>query len=70
MPVRALHFSSPVKVRGYPGAGNTLVADKSGANMWSSSVAVESILLYRGEFLVDGFLFIPKTAGCILGWEF
>lgn len=67
MPVAELRFSHPVMLPGRSGATN-LVTTSEGAGY--GATRVDSILLYRGEFIVDGGFFIPKTAGALLGWSF
>lgn len=68
-PVKAIHFWQPIKWPDLPGAGVSLVVGKP-ANFRNNVLYCESIFLYRGDFIVDGRWFMPKTSGAILNWEY
>jgi hypothetical protein len=69
LPVRAIYFSQIIKFPGMSGAASMLVVDKSDSVSFGA-LKCDSIFLYRGEFIVDGMYFIPKTAGAILCYKF
>lgn len=66
-PVRCIHFSHITKWPGVAGAGIGICV---GAPPASNYLSVDSIFLYRGEFVVNGKYFMNKHAGCILCHEF
>lgn len=69
IPVRAIHFNQPIKWPGVAGAGLTLQAGR--ADMLRNNVLYcDNIMLYRDEFVVDGQYFMPKTAACVVCYEF
>lgn len=64
--VTSIHFAGITKFPGISGASNTLTTQRVGT--YANSSQVDSIFLYRGEFCVNGRLFVPKSA--VLAYEF
>lgn len=71
VPVRELYFSQLVRIPGTAGAATCLVAGKPELIKISQNIQyVDSIFMYKGEFIVNGEFFIPKTCGTVFGWRF
>lgn len=62
----AIHFAGITKFPGISGASNTLTTQTVGT--YANASKVDNIFLYRGEFCVNGRLFVPMSA--ILAYEF
>ena len=69
IPVRALYFSQIVKFPGMGGAASALVADKS-ESLVPGALKCDTIFLYKGDFIIDGIFFLPRTAGALLCYKF
>lgn len=67
-PVKALCFTQVVNLPDI-GTGTRVVSGR-GIRTWSNAITVDTIFEYRGEFIINGSFFIPKTSGALLGWSY
>jgi len=69
-PVKAIYFYQPVKWPDVAGAATALKVGKPNGLSGQNVIWCDTIFLHRGEFIVNGKQFMPKTAGCIQCYEF
>lgn len=69
LPVKAVHFTQVIKWPGTGGAASSIAVGEY-KGIGSAFIPVESIFLYKGNFIVNGRYFMPITAGAILSYEY
>lgn len=72
-PVKALYFTVPTMLPGRGGASMALIAGPKGAlgaPQVANATHCESIFFYRGDFVIDGIYWMPKTMGNLLFYQF
>ena|SRR5690348_12366488 len=70
VPIRAVYFDKLLKWPGIAGAATCLSVGKPGTMMSQNVMYCDSIFLYKGDFVINGQYFMPKTCGSILTYEF
>lgn len=70
IPVKAIYFDKIIKWPGIAGASSALVVGSADAGIPGNALRCDSIFLYRGEFIINGRHFMPKSAGALLTYEF